>query len=85
MVGKVVPCHTGIPFNMEVGVTTWLFIGMIFGFVLLVASLCGYRRSFRSVDDPDPREQKRRHDQHAQEVSGIRAYRRGPDGGLGLS
>lgn len=72
---------------MEVDVTTWLFIGTAFGAVLLVAFLCGLSRKFRGVDSQyqDPTEQKRRLDQHTNEVSRIRSYQRGPDGGVGLS
>jgi hypothetical protein len=74
-------------FNMEVDVNTWLFIGSAFGAVLLAAVLCGLSRKLRGVGSQyiDPTEQKRRLDQHTNEVGHIRAYQRGPDGGVGLS
>lgn len=67
--------------------TTWLFIGTAFGAVLLVAFFCGLSRKFWGVGTQylDLTEQKRRLDQHTNEVSHIRAYQRGPDGGVGLS
>ena len=67
--------------------TTWLFIGTVFGAVLILAFFLGRIRKFRGVDPRyvNPAEHKRRLALHAKEVSGIRSYQRGPDGGVGLT